>query len=83
MSLPGEVHQFSEKICLSPCPGSTKTNLRDILPRTGSRFSFSYDHDFGDGCQQQVQLLFEGKEAGNPGEEYPLCTQGGMSLSAG
>src|SRR5690348_10847142 len=37
---------------------STTTKLSDILPRTGRRFRFEYQYDFGDGWRHEV--LFEG-----------------------
>lgn len=37
---------------------STTTNVSDILPRSGKRFRFQYEYDFGDSWHHEV--LFEG-----------------------
>lgn len=56
------------------CVDSTKTMLSDILPKTGKRFSFKYEYDFGDGWQHEV--LFEGVVQVDPKAKYPLCLEG-------
>ena len=40
------------------CLDSTRTKISKILPKTGKRFSFSYEYDFGDGWEHEI--LFEG-----------------------
>ncbi|MCB9925604.1 MAG: plasmid pRiA4b ORF-3 family protein [Planctomycetaceae bacterium] len=56
------------------CVDSTKTNLSQILPKTGKRFSFKYEYDFGDGWEHEV--LFEGSPPVDPKAKYPLCLEG-------
>jgi hypothetical protein len=56
------------------CVDSTKTNLSQILPRTGKRFAFRYAYDFGDGWEHEV--LFEGSPPVDPRAKYPLCLAG-------
>jgi hypothetical protein len=56
------------------CVDSTTTNLSQILPKTGKRFSFKYEYDFGDGWEHEV--LFEGSPTIDPTAKYPLCIQG-------
>ncbi len=53
---------------------STATKLSDILPRTGKRFRFEYQYDFGDGWRHEV--LFEGCLRAERGQRYPLCLEG-------
>jgi hypothetical protein len=53
---------------------SRETRLYDVLPRTGERFVFEYEYDFGDGWRHH--LLFEGCLKARPGERYPLCLEG-------
>jgi Plasmid pRiA4b ORF-3-like protein len=56
------------------CVDSTKTNLSQILPKTGKRFAFKYEYDFGDGWEHEV--LFEGTPPVDPKAKYPLCVEG-------
>lgn len=56
------------------CVDSTKTNLSQILPKTGKRFAFKYEYDFGDGWEHEV--LFEGTPTVGPKAKYPLCLEG-------
>jgi hypothetical protein len=56
------------------CVDSTKTVLSDILPKTGKRFSFKYEYDFGDGWEHEV--VFEGRPAVDPKVKYPACLEG-------
>lgn len=53
---------------------STSTKVSDILPRTGKRFRFEYEYDFGDSWHHEV--LFEGCVRAEPGGRYPLCVEG-------
>ena len=53
---------------------STGTKISAILPRSGRRFSFEYEYDFGDGWRHEV--LFEGCLGAGRGERYPLCLEG-------
>lgn len=56
------------------CVDSTKTLLSTILPKTGKRFDFKYEYDFGDGWEHEV--LFEGTPPVDPKAKYPLCLEG-------
>ncbi len=53
---------------------STSTKLSDLLPRTGKRFRFEYQYDFGDGWRHEV--LFEGCVRAEQGSRYPVCVEG-------
>jgi hypothetical protein len=53
---------------------STSTKISDILPRTGKRFRFDYEYDFGDSWHHDV--LFEGCVRAEPGGRYPVCIEG-------
>jgi hypothetical protein len=53
---------------------STATKLSAILPRSGRRFRFEYEYDFGDGWRHEV--LFEGCVRADPKAKYPLCLGG-------
>ena len=56
------------------CRDSTRTKLSAILPKTGKRFRFVYEYDFGDSWDHDV--LFEGCVQAEPGRQYPLCLEG-------
>ena len=58
----------------SNCADSTRTRIRKILPKTGKRFSFTDEYDFGDGWDHEI--LFEGCPQKEPGKRYPLCIEG-------
>jgi hypothetical protein len=53
---------------------STTTRISDILPKTGRRFRFVYEYDFGDSWDHEV--LFEGVLRADPRVKYPLCLEG-------
>jgi hypothetical protein len=53
---------------------STSTRISDILPKTGRRFRFDYEYDFGDAWHHDV--LFEGCVRAEPGTRYPVCVEG-------
>jgi hypothetical protein len=53
---------------------STTTKLSEILPRSGRRFPFEYEYDFGDSWEHEV--LFEGYLRAEPGRRYPVCLEG-------
>ncbi len=53
---------------------STTTKISDILPKTGKRFSFVYEYDFGDSWHHEV--LFEGIMRPDSKVKYPLCLEG-------
>jgi len=53
---------------------STSTKLDEVLPKTGQRFRFEYEYDFGDGWRHEV--LFEGVVRAGRGERFPLCVEG-------
>ena len=56
------------------CRDSTRTKLSAILPKTGKRFRFVYEYDFGDSWDHEV--LFEGCVQAEPGRQYPVCLEG-------
>lgn len=56
------------------CIDSTRTKISKILPKSGQRFRFTYEYDFGDGWEHEV--LFEGCPQKEPGQKYPLCLEG-------
>ena len=53
---------------------STVTMVSKILPKSGQRFQFEYEYDFGDSWWHEV--LFEGCLRVEPGLRYPLCLEG-------
>jgi len=53
---------------------SRETMLSKILPKSGQRFPFAYEYDFGDSWWHEV--LFEGCLRVKPGQRYPLCVEG-------
>jgi hypothetical protein len=53
---------------------SRETVLRKMLPKSGERFQFEYEYDFGDSWWHNV--LFEGCLRAEPGQRYPLCLEG-------
>jgi hypothetical protein len=56
------------------CVDSTKLMVSKIVPKTGKRFAFKYEYDFGDGWEHEV--LFEGCPTPEKGKKYPLCLEG-------
>ena len=56
------------------CIDSTKTIVSEIVPKTGRRFAFKYEYDFGDGWEHEI--LFEGCPPLEKGKKYPLCVEG-------
>jgi hypothetical protein len=48
--------------------------LSDILPKSGRRFRFLYEYDFGDSWQHEV--LFEKSVEAEAGRKCPLCLEG-------
>jgi hypothetical protein len=56
------------------CEDSTTTMVSDILPKTGKRFVFKYEYDFGDSWEHEV--MFEGSPPVDPKSKYPLCLEG-------
>jgi hypothetical protein len=53
---------------------STRTKLSAILPKSGHRFAFEYEYDFGDGWRHDV--LFEGCLQAEQEKRYPICVEG-------
>lgn len=53
---------------------STTTLLSDIVPKTGRKFRFVYEYDFGD-CWEHEVLLEKCLEA-EAGGTYPICLKG-------
>ena len=56
------------------CVDSTVTQISDILPKSGERFQFKYEYDFGDGWHHEI--LFEGCLPTSKGTRYPVCIEG-------
>ena len=56
------------------CVDSTRTRISKIVAKTGTRFKFTYEYDFGDGWEHEV--LFEGCPKKESGKHYPLCLEG-------
>lgn len=61
---------FEDFVCID----STRTMLSKLLPKSGKRFAFTYEYDFGDDWQHEV--LFEGSPSVDPKAKYPLCLEG-------
>jgi Plasmid pRiA4b ORF-3-like protein len=53
---------------------STSTKLSDILPKSGKRFRYEYEYDFGDGWRHEV--VFEGCVRAEQGRRYPVSLEG-------
>ncbi len=53
---------------------STYTRISKLVPKTGKRFSFTYEYDFGDGWEHEI--LLEGCPKKETGKKYPLCLDG-------
>ena len=53
---------------------STSTKISDILPKTGKRFPFEYEYDFGDSWHHDI--LFEGCLRAERGKRFPICVEG-------
>ena len=53
---------------------STVATISEVVPRSGERFHFEYEYDFGDGWWHDV--LFEGCLKSTPGQRYPICLEG-------
>jgi hypothetical protein len=53
---------------------STTTKISDLLPKTGKRFRFQYEYDFGDSWHHEV--LFERVVQPDPTVKCPLCLEG-------
>jgi hypothetical protein len=53
---------------------SRETTLSKMLPKSGERFLFEYEYDFGDCWTHEV--LFEGCLRVEPGQRYPICLEG-------
>lgn len=53
---------------------STVVKLGDSVPKTGERFAFEYEYDFGDCWRHEV--VFEGCLCSEPGRKYPHCLEG-------
>lgn len=58
----------------TPPVNSLRMKLSRLVPKDGSRFSFQYEYDFGDGWMHEV--LFEGFPPVAKGDRYPLCIEG-------
>lgn len=56
------------------CIDSRVTRISEIVPKSGERFRFEYQYDFGDGWEHEI--LFEGCLRAVPGARYPICVEG-------
>ena len=52
----------------------SQVKLSEFLPKSGKRFHFRYEYDFGDNWQHEI--LFEGYPPTDPGSKLPLCLEG-------
>ncbi len=48
--------------------------VNDIVPKSGKRFAFKYEYDFGDGWEHEV--LSEGCPPLEKGKKCPVCLEG-------
>ena len=53
---------------------STQTQISDVVPKSGKRFHFDYEYDFGDSWHHEI--LFEGCLQTTRGVSYPICVEG-------
>ena len=56
------------------CRDSTKTRLRQLLPKDGKPFAFKYTYDLGDNWEHEV--LFEGVVEPPKKTRLPICIEG-------
>lgn len=56
------------------CVDATVTKISDVLPKSGDRFPFQYEYDFGDSWHHEI--LFEGVLPTSKGIRYPVCIEG-------
>ncbi len=56
------------------CEDSTATMVSEIIPKSGKRFAFKYEYDFGDSWEHEI--MFEGRPEPEKGKKYPLCIEG-------
>ena len=56
------------------CVDATVTKISDVLPKSGDRFQFQYEYDFGDSWHHEI--LFEGCLPTTKGIRYPVCVEG-------
>jgi hypothetical protein len=72
-------HRYGEPRLMEELPeidyqDTTTTRLSDILPRSGKRFRFVYEYDFGDGWEHEI--LFERCLPARSYQTYPVCPEG-------
>jgi hypothetical protein len=53
---------------------STVTRLSSVIPKSGQRFAFEYEYDFGDSWMHEI--LYEGCLRADSAVSYPLCLEG-------
>lgn len=53
---------------------STSIKLDEVVPKSGKRFKFEYEYDFGDGWRHEI--AFEGCLKSEKGMRYPICMEG-------
>ena len=56
------------------CLDSTTIMVTELMSKTGKRFAFKYEYDFGDDWEHEV--LFEGCPPVEKGKKYPICLEG-------
>lgn len=53
---------------------SKVTRISDVLPKSGGRFQFQSEYDFGDNWHHEI--MFEGCLPTTKGIRYPVCVEG-------
>jgi hypothetical protein len=66
----GDPMLLDENFAEMNCEDSLSTKISAILPKSGRRFAFDYEYDFGDGWRHEV--LFEGCLGAERGKRYPV-----------
>lgn len=70
----GEPMLMEESMAEMNYKNSTRTKLSKILPKSGERFSFVYEYDFGDSWEHEI--LFEGIPKAESDQKCPVCLEG-------
>jgi hypothetical protein len=73
-NLYGDPWLMEEDFAESGYVNSRVARLNAVVPKSGQRFSFEYEYDFGDSWLHEV--LFEGCLRADPAVRYPLCLEG-------
>jgi hypothetical protein len=61
---------------VEPYDGESSLDLKisAIVPKSGERFSFGYEYDYGDSWEHEI--IFEGCLVAEKGVRYPICMEG-------